>query len=115
MFHLIIVSGIVVIVEPFKSISKIETEYTKMKLKDIPTKLVHPKEKEHEFSHFGVIRFKGPTNNRGNSDAIGHYTAICKRGNSWKEYDDLRDKETILSKNTVVTISLLIYINKAND
>ena len=86
-----------------------------MKLNDIPKKILHPTKKNVEFTHIAAIQFKGPTNVTGNSDVIGHYTAILRRGNSWREYDDLREKDTVLSKNTEITISLLFYFNKANE
>ncbi|XP_025406159.1 uncharacterized protein LOC112680321 [Sipha flava] len=41
--------------------------------------------------------------------AVGHYYAICKRGNSWELFDDMKKHSTPMKSTTIVPCEYLVY------
>jgi ubiquitin C-terminal hydrolase len=43
--------------------------------------------------------------------AVGHYYAVCKSGNSWKLFDDMKKHSTPMKSATIVPCEYLIYLH----
>ncbi|XP_025422360.1 uncharacterized protein LOC112692054 [Sipha flava] len=41
--------------------------------------------------------------------AVGHYCAVCKRGNSWELFDDMKKHSTQMKSTTIVLCEYLVY------
>ena len=64
----------------------------------------------------GVIRYTGPFPNKSyeinkENNALGHYTAICRRQNTWYEINDIPAQMRKLSpKDLIMFVGLIIYL-----
>lgn len=82
------------------------TAVSQIKITDISKTCTNPLNKI-TYKLLGIVSYKKPMATR--NIQMGHYTAICLRGGTWIEYNDLDRKERHIKENAKITSALLIY------
>lgn len=75
---------------------------------DSITNFFTEEKKNTKYELLGLINYTGPKIQT-RTPTPGHYTAVCRRGTCWVQYDDLKEKGERCQPTKKVHPELLIY------